>query len=1010
MEQKFCGEKTCQGCQRDWHNKFKEKKRFDLSCNLIKIEQIPKEILLQLPEEHKKIAETSIDIIKWASYHFKDPSPSNVALPRDMQKPWMPRIASNIDPKRYPKYAHLSGCHYQETMLRCTSKLRVSRTGRRTGKCLAEGTLVMTPRGSIAIEQLSPGDDVYGYNSDGSVSITQVVALWDQGTKDVVDLINHGKVIATSTMDHRWLFDSENWSPRRREVKSLKDVGHGYYVAREFCNTPGGKIDFPYAYTYGVLLGDGCSRDHGVAISTSDKVVLDIMHREIGGFIKSPVAKNFTWHFNGVNKKKLPYYLDWIDGKYAHQKYFDLDIVRTWNRSSQLRFISGLLDSDGSLDTSDGCLHIRWTFQSRKLIENLRKLILDLWQYDAVLYKDKREKYKNGPVYTLAIKNNLFVKRILKDLSLFTQCDRKKWRPEHEGFVENNTNPKYVGFTLGKPYKKQCWDITVTNDTNLYLLANGLITHNTTCMAIDMLFHCFTARARCLLIAPRKSHVEDVFTRIRQFISMRPELQNSVVRDVSSPFFELKFANGARIRGFTSGASSGSDAVTARGQDADRIYLDEADYLSEGDLSAIIPIVFTHKDVTLWASSTPKGSRGAFWNWCTQNPSFKEFHFPSMVIPEWEQVEHEIADLYRGRKADFEHEVLAEFGEEKQGVYEAVLVEAAKDNYRYEDCKPEPGYRYVMGIDWNSSDVGTEIYVLAFSPSQLTSQVVCNVCVSKLNWTQTLAMGVIRDLNRKWEPDWIYCDEGYGTTQIEFLKKLGYESVVRDSHDPDGAMKQIDARLKDIVKGINFSSNIEIRDPFTGAPVEKPMKPYLVNNSVRIMEERRIKFSSQDMDLEKQMLGYRIGRWSVNGRPTYEQAEESTGDHKLDAFNLALLALTQEYTALGRPLMVSNIAFAGSFGQPDSTKTPIDQFKEFEKKRETQRPQARWPSVQSQSIIGKPHHVGLDRSRLPIWRHPDFSNEKSDGFTSRQYAGKNYSGRSPGSSIRRFNSPRRNKF
>lgn len=666
MEQKFCGETTCKDCQRDWRNKFKEKKRFDLSCNLIKVEQVPKEILLQLPEEHRRIAETSLDIIKWASYHFKDPSPSNIALPKDLQKPWTPRIASNIDPKRYPKYTKLSGVHYQETMLRCTSKLRVSRTGRRTGK--------------------------------------------------------------------------------------------------------------------------------------------------------------------------------------------------------------------------------------------------------------------------------------------------------------------------------------------------------TTCMAIDMLFHCYTARARCLLIAPRKSHVEDIFTRVRQFIAMKPELQNSVVRDVSSPFFEIKFANGARIRGFTSGASSGSDAVTSRGQDADKIYLDEADYLSEGDLAAIIPIVFTHKNVTLWASSTPKGSRGAFWNWCTQNPSFKEFHFPSMVIPEWEEVEHEISDLYRGRKADFEHEVLAEFGEEKQGVYEAVLVDAAKANYRYEDCKPEPGFRYVMGIDWNSSDVGTEIYVVAFSPSNLTSKVVANICVSKLNWTQTAAMGVIRDLNRKWKPDWIYCDEGYGTTQIEFLKKLGYESAVRDPHDPDGTLKQIDARLKDIVKGINFSSNIEIRDPFTGAPVEKPMKPYLVNNSVRILEERRIAFSFEDTDLEKQMLGYRIGRWSQNGRPTYEQAEESTGDHKLDAFNLALLALTQEYTALGRPLTVSNIAFAGNFGQPDPAKTTVEQFKTFEKKREQQRPQSRWPSAQSQSIIGKPHHVGMDRSKLPIWRHQDFGNERSDGYTPRQYASKNYGGRSPGSSIRRFNSPKRNKF
>ena len=45
-------------------------------------------------------------------------------------------------------------------------------------------------------------------------------------------------------------------------------------------------------------------------------------------------------------------------------------------------------------------------------------------------------------------------------------------------------NDTYVGVSIHPAGRQQCYDITVDNDTSLYLLANGMVTHNTIGTAI----------------------------------------------------------------------------------------------------------------------------------------------------------------------------------------------------------------------------------------------------------------------------------------------------------------------------------------------------------------------------------------------------------------------------------------------------------------------------------------------------------------------------------------------
>lgn len=461
----------------------------------------------------------------------------------------------------------------------------------------------------------------------------------------------------------------------------------------------------------------------------------------------------------------------------------------------------------------------------------------------------------------------------------------------------------------GRPWEARWYQAEMLRcSSNRKVVRAGRRIGKTDTIAVDILHYSFTnSSRRVLLVAPYKSQIEEIFSRLRAFINNNVNLKNSVSKDVSSPYYQLQLHNGTTIRGFTSGTKSGSEAGAVRGQDAHRIYLDEADYLQQGDLNAIQAILLTAPETRLWASSTPTGRRDHFYKWCKSTPTYKEFHYPSMVLPHWEQVEDEIrADI--DTELAWTHEILADFGEQKEGVYQHTYIEQAKFDYKYESMKPQlRDWIYSIGVDWNS-EVGTEIVVVGYNIREHLFYVVGNYNVPKQDWTQLKGIEKIIELNAYWKPQFIYVDEGAGSTNIELLRKHGHDTIYVKPNDPA-------CYLKDRVKSYNFSSKIEARDPITKKIIKKHAKPYLVENSVRRFEEKTVRFSKHDYQLEKQLRNYIIERVNPSGVPVYGQNEESIGDHKVDAFNLALIGYKLELSSLGKPHNLHAVAFSGQFGE-----------------------------------------------------------------------------------------------
>jgi hypothetical protein len=246
----------------------------------------------------------------------------------------------------------------------------------------------------------------------------------------------------------------------------------------------------------------------------------------------------------------------------------------------------------------------------------------------------------------------------------------------------------------------ETYDLTVPQTHTL--VSDDIISHNTWTMCAHMLWYAFTHNDASLVVAtPYESQITVIFDQLRKFIANAPELQSSIAYDRRNPQ-EIKFHNRSAIRGFTAGTRSGAAGGSLRGQKADWLYLDELDYMTDADFDTIFAIALeAPKRIGVWCSSTPTGRRATFYRLCTdKRAGWTEFYYPSMVNPEWDEtMEKELRAMFSTEVA-WQHEVLAEFGEETIGVFKKEFIDRAKADYRYIKSSTNKNIR-VAGVDWD---------------------------------------------------------------------------------------------------------------------------------------------------------------------------------------------------------------------------------------------------------------------------------------------------------------------
>ncbi|AVQ21483.1 hypothetical protein C4N15_07400 [Fusobacterium necrophorum subsp. funduliforme] len=469
----------------------------------------------------------------------------------------------------------------------------------------------------------------------------------------------------------------------------------------------------------------------------------------------------------------------------------------------------------------------------------------------------------------------------------------RKYRIEIYGL--HNTNEEYVFEKIAKiePVGNQ-HTLAITIPKTHTFITNDIITHNTEVMSVDAIHYAINnPGSRIMIIGPFLNLITEIFDRLENLLSSSNSAFAGEYSRKKTPFEKITLKNGSVIKGFT----TSTDGNSIRGQSADRIYLDEAAYLPEEAFKAFMAFKMDNQDVSFSAASTPNSLETKFKDWCKSDASWKDFHYPSSVLPNFaERDEKELrASL---TEIGYLTEVEAEFVEGSDRVFKTEDLKKASSEYDYVDFRAElqnpTAWKIAIGTDYNSFKNGVQICVLGLSPfiaGTKPFKILKTVSLTKESTNgitkdlQTETVETIIQLFNDFEADYVYSDEGYGGMQNEMLSKYFFE-----------------IGKQNVFKAVDFNAAYPVTDFHTGNTINKRKKVMMVTFLQRRFEQGEITISTkmekpeQNGSLYHQLLYYHIDRWDNKGQPIFAGA-----DHKIDALMLANFAMIENLNELFNP-------------------------------------------------------------------------------------------------------------
>lgn len=626
-------------------------------------------------------------------------------------------------------------------------------------RCLAEGTLVQTTAGPLPIEQIRPGMFVY----DEYGQPIEVINIYDNGIREVINVLHNRRTLFKATGDH--VFPTYHSRIQGIKERRLDSIYGGVKLIRNEVIRENG-IDIPYAYSIGALLGDGCGTEGGksyIIISSENNLIPSKVAKELQASNLKKLHPNNHSYKISINQLPEEYKL-WCHKRKAHEKQCNLMRILSWNRPSRLAFIAGLLDTDGSVSNRSDGIQITISMQAKPVIDVLKILFLDLWGYEPSISIDNREKYKNGPVYNLRLKHNYFGKKILNDLDPHIVTPRKKWKSSYNDKIENNYNSKYIGIKLGQKILMPTYDLRVNSATNLYMLANGIITHNsgkTVACAADLIATAieFTDVNVLYITLNRKAAKRIIW---KDLLKILKKYKINAKIDNTELSIEI-LDTGSTI--YVSGASDASEIEKFRGMALKKVYIDESQsfrsYIEQLVEDIIEPALYDH-DGSLCLIGTPGPVCTGFFYTACHNPEWANYKWtifdnPHILRKSGKTPEQILSEVRRRRgitenNPTYRRESLGEWVQDS----DALVYRFNRDKNRF-TSPPSGPMDYIFGIDIGFNDADA-IAVLGYSHLDKNVYLIEEWVKNKQNITQLV--NKINELKKKYDPVKMVMDAG----------------------------------------------------------------------------------------------------------------------------------------------------------------------------------------------------------------------------------------------------------
>ncbi len=412
-------------------------------------------------------------------------------------------------------------------------------------------------------------------------------------------------------------------------------------------------------------------------------------------------------------------------------------------------------------------------------------------------------------------------------------------------------------------------------------------------LAVLAIWAMFTkARCQILFIAPGEPQIEKFFETIDEILSANPELRACLTVNQKKPY-RRKLDSGSYLWGFV--AANGAKSL--RGQSADYVIIDEADYIDDENWKAINPIIqgdtYRKKNPQMFAASTPNvDPKSRFMSWFSKEdldekdadinpiliPVTENKDFPEEVWMEWRK------NYERENKMhEWDQEYLCIPGNsDLKYVFKKRQVDAAgRDKSPYAIShfhaitpgipKSESAIR-VLGVDWDQVQAGPSIMCVEWERDSDVIRVIHREEVDRntpslLHYT----CEYIVELHKKLHYDYLMLEATKDVMQVEQILLLAKKQ------DPDLIKK---------VHAIDYNSNHVSLDIKTRDVYKRRMKQMIVATLQQWFSENRISYYEGDKTLNSQLSNYQILGYTERG-PRYSKDNE----HFVDTLGLCCWAI-----------------------------------------------------------------------------------------------------------------------
>ena len=385
----------------------------------------------------------------------------------------------------------------------------LAHAGAGAGKALANGTKVKTPKGSINIEDLNIGDDVFGV--DGSVY--KVQGVYPQGEKEVWKVGFSNGTVIDCCEDHLWTWQTASRRSKggKWDTDTIKHIHENVKL-----KTPSGKglrsnvylpITEPVKYSkkelpinpylLGVILGDGGISDRsGVRFTNGEDDIIEKVEsllNDYGYTLSQMSRKNNDGNYNMIqidrneaigngNRSRLRKALEELNlfgsnslEKFVPKVYMESDI------SDRINLLAGLIDTDGYRAKS----YYEYSTSSKDLANDVSELCASLGLTAKISIKENPTYRYKGEI----LNGNRSYRIAIKESDRFPKLHTSK---NHESRWKKGQSKSRITMRSITPTTelKNMTCISVSSPDSLFLIDGYIATHNTSA---------FTARVANLI-------------------------------------------------------------------------------------------------------------------------------------------------------------------------------------------------------------------------------------------------------------------------------------------------------------------------------------------------------------------------------------------------------------------------------------------------------------------------------------------------------------------------------